>query len=367
MVKIMNERERFTRIMQFQTVDRVPNYELGLLKGTAERWYSEGLPRRVDWEEYFEIGDFRHTADVPNMDMIPLYEEKVVEETDRYIVSIGKDGIKSKNLKSSEEFMPQWLEYPVKNREDFRKLKQRYDAETLGRYPIPELWEQKVKAWRKRNYPLCPPSVHGAYWTLRQWMDTKNLSLAFYDQPLLIHEMIDFLTDFIIKVLQKAVEEIDFDFFNFPEDFAYKGAPLISPRHFRQFLLPFYKRVTEFLGSHGIKIFIVDSDGNFDVLIPLLLEGGITGIWPLEQASGHEMNPVALRKKYENDLALMGGIDKRVLAKDKKSIEAELMSKFPYLLSSDGYIPFIDHNIPNDIPFENFEYYLKLKKRLLKG
>ena len=79
------------------------------------------------------------------------------------------------------------------------------------------------------------------------------------------------------------------------------------------------------------------------------------------------MNPVALRKKYGNDLALMGGIDKRILAKDKKSIEAELKSKLPYLLSGGGYIPLIDHNIPPDVPFRNFEYYMKLKKRLLEG
>lgn len=353
--------------MQFQTVDKVPNYELGLLKGTAERWHSEGLPRGVDWKEHFEIGDFRHTADAPNVGMIPPFEQKVIEETERYTVSIGADGIKAKYLKTGDEFMPQFLEWPVKNPEDFRKLKQRYDAKTPERYPAPESWEKKVKAWRERDYQLRPPAHIGAYWTLRQWMGTKNLSMAFYDQPLLVHEMIDFLADFVIEVLNKAVEEVDFDFFNFPEDIAYKGAPLISPKQFREFLLPFYKRVTEFLRSHGIKIFNVDSDGNFDVLIPLLLEGGVTGIWPLEQASGAEMNPVALRKKYGNDLALMGGIDKRALAKDKKSIEAELTSKLPYLLSSGGYIPFIDHNIPPDIPFDNFKYYMKLKKRLLEG
>lgn len=363
----MNERERFTRIMQFQTVDKVPNYELGLLKGGAERWHSEGLPPQAQWKEYFEIGDFRHTTDAPNMGMIPPFEEKVIEETERYTVSIGTDGIKAKYLKTGDEFMPQFLEWPVKNREDFGKLKKRYDAKTRERYPATELWQTKKEAWRKREYQLRPPAAHGAYWTLRKWMGTENLSLAFYDQPLLIHEMIDFLTDFVIEVLQKAVKEVGFDSFNFPEDFAYKGAPLISPKHFREFLLPFYKQVTEFLRSHGIKIFNVDSDGNFDVLIPLLLEGGVTGIWPLEQASGPEMNPVALRKKYGNDLALMGGIDKRALAKDKKSIEEELTNKLPHLLSSGGYIPFVDHNIPPDIPFDNFKYYMELKKRLLSG
>jgi uroporphyrinogen decarboxylase len=363
---IMNERERFSRIMQFQKVDRVPNYELGLLKGTAERWYSEGLPSGVDWKEHFEIGDFRHTADIPNMDMIPPFEQKLVEETDSYKISIGADGIKAKHLKTDEVFMPQFLEYPVKNLEDFRNLKKRYDVESPGRYPSPEEWAKKVETWKKRDHQLRPPAHIGAYWTLRKWLGTKNLSMAFHRQPHLVHEMMDFLADYSIGVLDKAAREVDFDFFNFPEDFAYKGAPLISPGQFREFFLPFYRQLTGFLRGHGIEIFNVDSDGSFDVLIPLLLEGGVTGIWPLEQAAGPEMNPVALRKKYGKDLALMGGIDKRVLAKDKKSIEVELTSKLPYLLSSGGYIPFIDHNLPPNIPFANFEYYMELKKELLE-
>ena len=363
----MDQRERFIRTMQFEKVDGVPNYELPAWGKTVERWRREGLPAGVNWTELFGAGNILHMADLPNVNMLPLFEEEIIEETDRYVVYINRDGIKSRDLKGQVgHVMPQWLEYPVKNRQDFRKLKQRYDAEAPERYPDPE-WGQRVEAWKERDYQLRPSGEYGAYYTLRQWMGTENLSLAFYDQPLLIHEMIEFLTDFLIKVLQKAVEEVDFDHFYFMEDMAYKGAPLVSPKQFREFLLPFYKRVTEFLRSHGIKILMVDSDGNFDVLIPLLIEGGVTGTWPLEQASGPEMNPVALRKKYGNDLTLMGGIDKRTLAKDKKSIEAELMGKLPYLFASGGYIPFVDHTMPHDIPFDNFKYYMELKRKLLEG
>lgn len=39
----MNQRERLSRIMQFQTVDKVPNYEIGPWERTVERWHNEGL------------------------------------------------------------------------------------------------------------------------------------------------------------------------------------------------------------------------------------------------------------------------------------------------------------------------------------
>ena len=101
------------------------------------------------------------------------------------------------------------------------------------------------------------------------------------------------------------------------------------------------------------------------MLIPLLLEVGVTGIWPLEVAAG--VDPVSLRKKYGKNLALSGGIDKRALTRDKKAIEKELMSKIPYLIEQGGYIPTIEHAVPPDVSLNNFMYYLNLKKKIVEG
>ncbi len=40
------------------------------------------------------------------------------------------------------------------------------------------------------------------------------------------------------------------------------------------------------------------------------------------------------------------------------------MSKIPYLLSTGGYFPGIDHFVPPDVPFGNYLYYLKLVRKL---
>ncbi len=127
--------------------------------------------------------------------------------------------------------------------------------------------------------------------------------------------------------------------------------------------MPHYKRIIERFKKAGIKYFWLDSDGNCEVLIPLMIECGINCLWPLEQAS--DMDPVRLRKKYGRDLAFAGGIDKRVLMQGKKEIEKELYSKIPVLVESGGYIPTIDHTVPPDTPLENFIYYLELKMKLL--
>lgn len=54
---------------------------------------------------------------------------------------------------------------------------------------------------------------------------------------------------------------------------AYKNGPMISPDIFREFMLPQYKKLTGFFKEYGIKNFFVDTDGNYEKLIPLFLGG----------------------------------------------------------------------------------------------
>ena len=57
--------------------------------------------------------------------------------------------------------------------------------------------------------------------------------------------------------------------------------------------MPAYKLVTGFLRDHGVNIIMVDSDGFNDPLLPLWLEGGITGMYPWEVAAGEDVPQLA--------------------------------------------------------------------------
>ena len=370
----MTDRKRFLNIMEFKSVDRYPNYELGVWGQAIDRWYSEGLPRDVcywNWfegEPYFGI-DKRGFIPV-KAGMIPGFDEETIEETERYIVfrdSIGRlrKAMKEGTVRGTRPSMDQYLDFPVKDKKSFEDLKKGYDPYSPVRYPM--WWDELAKLWRDRDYPLClfVNGQIGFYWTLREWVGTENLSYMFYDDPSLVHEMLDFIADFITDVSTRALSDVQIDYFNFSEDLAGKSGPLISPKIYKEFFVPRVRRVIEHFKKFRVRYFWVDSDGNFEVLIPYMLEAGINCIWPLEQASG--MDPVKLRKRYGKDLVLCGGIDKRELTKDKASIERELYSKIPYLLEQGGYIPHLDHTFPPDISYENFLYYMELKEKLLRG
>ena len=113
-------------------------------------------------------------------------------------------------------------------------------------------------------------------------------------------------------------------------------------------------------------IICIDTDGDPRVLIPLMLDAGFNCLVPCEQCS-EEMHPLALRREYGRTLRLWGGIDKRALARGRKDIEDELISKLPALLDDGGYIPHLDHLAPPDIPYDSWLYYLSLKRKLLEG
>jgi Uroporphyrinogen decarboxylase (URO-D) len=370
----MTERDRFIETMTFGAPDRVPNHELGLWGHTYERWLTEGAPEEAvagDWFVGLDYYGMDRREFVPiNMGMIPPFDTEVLEETDRHIVARHGNGIVTRALKEGTVHGTRWsmdtyLRFAVETPEDFQALKRRYVASEPTRYPGD--WQARVEAWARRQHPLCllTNAAMGLYSNCRIWMGTENLSYAFHDQPKLVHEMMDLIADFTIEVLHRALDEVEIDYFNYFEDCAYKTGPLLSPAAFREFLLPRYKRINEFLRSHGVKIITLDSDGNTEVLIPLILEAGIDGIWPLEIAA--EMHPQKLRAQYGRDLALCGGIDKRELAKGPKAIEQEVLSKVPALIEQGGYIPYVDHTVPPDVAWQDFLYYMELKRKCLAG
>jgi uroporphyrinogen decarboxylase len=359
--------------MEHQSVDRVPNWELGVWAQTRERWIKEGLPEgKFKWNWFFgedAIGLDRREFVPVNMGMIPAFEHKVIEETERYEVIRRGDGRITKALKEgsiggARMSMDQYLRFPVETIDDLRDMKKRYDPTDPRRYP--KDWRDKITGWNHRDHVLILGlnCCTGFYGVARAWMGTEKLSLAFYDQPKLCEEMFQFIADFLIEVSTPILKEVEFDYFNFFEDLAFKSAPLVSPACFRKFIFPHYRRAIDHLKKHGVKYVSLDSDGNTEVLIPMFLEMGVDVHWPFERAA--DMDPVRIKAQYGNQLRIWGGVDKREIAKGQKHIDGVMRELAP-LIENGGFIPTLDHTFPPDISWENFCYYMEQKEKLLEG
>jgi uroporphyrinogen decarboxylase len=291
---------------------------------------------------------------------MPALGPKKIADEGRYEIIIDEWGIKRRHLKDSIS-MDQYLDFPVKNWQDWEEMKGRFDTNTLERFP--SNWDDFIQAYKTRDYPLSIFRIVGFFHFPRYLMGLKNLMLAYYKQPELILDMADFWCEFNIQMAKKVLKDVHIDWATISEDMAYKGRSMISPQFFRIFMLPFYKRLTNFLREYGVDVIFVDSDGYVHDLIPLWIECGVNGTWPLEINAGNDL--IRLRREYP-DFILSGGIDKLAIAKGPEAIEKELYGKLPYLLPYGGYIPSIDHIPPPDISLKNWEYYARLKAKLIQ-
>jgi len=378
----LNVRERFLATMRFEESDRPPLCEfLGYWAETIQRWYREGLPIGTDIEEYFEFDrgltptpwriptplsfSLSGLVDVGgeisiDFGPVPRYGPRVLEENEKYRVVVDGMGIKKKFLKGRITGMPQFLEYPVKERRDFEEMKNRFDPNDPKRYPVS--WgSDMIDYYNKRGFAL-KVQFPGFFGFTRNLLGTERFLISFFRDPGLIWDIMDFWGDFVTEALEKVVERVKIDYATSWEDMAYKSGPHISPKLFREFILPQYKKVTGMLRRNGVDIILVDSDGNVEVLIPLFLEGGVNGIYPLEVQAG--MDAFLLREKYGKRLLMIGNIDKKALIAGREAIRHEVESKVSKLIKEGGYIPSIDHEVPKDVSFSNYTYYINLLKRI---
>jgi hypothetical protein len=382
----MNPRERFWAMVRFQPVDRLPFWADWL--GPWEAWRDQGLPIPRDaapdtfddkhwfiehfgFEGMYSIYSGRPRVPV-DIRPYPAFEYELFEETEVYRVYRSENGVVVRQFKQPHGSLhsTQFVEYPIKNRRDWQRYRDAHlDPETPGRYPPPAEWAALKCRWAASDVPI---SIDGGsfYGHLRDWIGFEQLSYLLYDDPMFVHEMMDYLGDFYVRVLRNAVEEVrvpgdrPIDFAMFWEDMCYKAGPLLSPAMFRKFMLPNYRKVTGFLAEHGIELSWVDCDGNIEALLPLWIEGGVRGFYPMEVASG--MDPGKLRRQYGHDIVMWGGVDKRVLAEGPAAIDRELARLAPVALEG-GYIPLVDHGVPDDVPYRNYLYYLQQRKRLFGG
>jgi len=356
----LNHRERFLRTFEFKNVDRVPDYEFGYWDETIDRWHREGLPLEKktnrDIELYLGLEGWDCIEMLPiRTGLWPVLPERIIkEEGDRAIVDDGMGGIYIRTTTSSS--VPHYIRHPLKSREDWERLKPFFDPDTPGRFPLN--WEEIAKSYRERDYPLGI-FVGSLYGWLRNWMGVERISIAFYRDPDWIAEMMDTLVNLWIKIIRRALKYVKVDFAAWWEDMCYNRGPLLSVRLFEEFMVPRYRKVTDVLKEYGVRINILDCDGDISLLVPGWLKAGINCMFPLE---ARHTNIYRLREEFGNKVLLMGGINKLALMAGGKAMEKELERLTP-LLKEGGYIPMVDHRVPPEVSYQTYLSYLKKKRK----
>lgn len=363
----MNDRQRFNATMHYQPRDRSPILDFNFWNETLPVWHDQGLPRHVNRSNSDEfLGmDFglERAADAAgvNVGLLP-FKDKVLEDRGDYEVAQQDDGVRVLRKKFMGS-IPQHLGHLLVDRDSWTKhYRPRLEPTHPDRYPAD--WDERVKIWSdpQREYPLVLPGG-SLYGWLRNWMGLENLSYVVYDDPAWFDEMVTTVADCIVGALNRVLETGgQFDACGMWEDMCYNAGPLLSPKHFKQFLVPHYRRIADLLHRHGVDVIWVDCDGKIDLLLPLWLDAGVNCMFPIEVGTWGA-DPIQYRRQYGQDLLIMGGFDKRILARSKDEIEQEVYRLAP-LVEEGGFIGFCDHRVPPDVPLENYVFYLEMVRRV---
>ena len=351
----MTSNERFLRMYAHKEADRIPIID-NPWAGTLSRWHKEGLPKNVDWRDYFNIDKCEYIS----VDISPQYEEKILEETDRYQIYTTPWGVTLKQFKELDS-TPEFLDFTVTTEEAWEKAKKRMTCT-----PDRINWD-----YLKENYPRWIKEgsfLSANFWfgfdVTHSWMvGTETLLIALMENPEWEKDMIDTYLNNCIKLFDMIWDAgYRFDEIFWPDDMGYKGTTFFSPTMYNEIKKPFHKKACEWAHNKGIYAHL-HSCGDIRTLVPSIIDAGVDALNPLEVKAG--MDPIQLKQQYGDKIVLHGGIN-ALLWQDKDKIIAEIDRLIPTLKKDGGYIFSSDHSIPNDVSLDNFKHIIKKVKEVGK-
>jgi hypothetical protein len=149
----------------------------------------------------------------------------------------------------------------------------------------------------------------------------ENAMMNLYEEPELMHELIEFLTDYEIRYAKEYIKRIKPDALFHHDDWGSQIASLLSPQMFREFYLEPYKKSYGFWRDNGVELIVHHSDSYAANLVPSMIEMDID-IW---QGVMTTNNTPELIRKYGGQISFMGELDSGPL--DHPAWEAEVIAE----------------------------------------
>ena len=351
----MTSKERFSRMFQHKEADRVPIFD-SPWAGTIARWEREGMPKGMDWRDYFDTDK----VSTISVDITPRYEEKVLEETDDYRIVTSEWGVTMKQFKEQDS-TPEFLDFTVTTPEAWEKAKARMTV-SKDRIDWKRL-EQDYAKWQQEGH-----WIEGMFWfgfdVTHSWtVGTETMLIAMIEEPEWVEDMFDTYLDRSIQHFNMIWDAgYRFDSIFWYDDMGYKNTPFFSNEMYRSLLQKYHKKAVAWAHDHGIYARL-HSCGDIMPLLPDIMDTGIDALNPIEIKAG--MDVFKIKKDYGDRLVLHGGIN-AVLWDDKEAIVEAIRQAVPVLKENGGYIFASDHSIPNSVSLENMQSIINTVKEVGK-
>ena len=140
------------------------------------------------------------------------------------------------------------------------------------------------------------------FWSLR---GMENALMDFYLYPDEVHRLFQKLTDFYMRVIERAHEELHADGVFVSDDIGTQTSQFFSEDIFLEFFKPYYKQLFDKAHSLGMH-FWLHSCGNIDKFIPHLIEIGLDVLHPIQKYTMQEQQIVS---RFGGQICFWAGFD----------------------------------------------------------
>ena len=344
----MNGYERFMKTLQHKEPDRIPIWELIINEPTLSAWGADSIESFVTKESLDGITIFE---DVP----LRALDTDEIRENYPHLSHLSK----AQNCELSvDDWGIVWgktefnIFYPVTGPIHSKDILNRYTPPEPDQHDRLQTLRSAVKKFKgeKAIVFLTHDAFEFSHY-LRGGMD--NLFMDYITNPTVVHELAEIVIDYKIKLMELAVK-IGADVVVSGDDYAGRKGPLMSPRHFQEFILPYLKRSIAAAHKMGVP-YVKHTDGNIWMILDMIVDAGIDAIDPLEPIAGMDIGEV--KQKYGDRITIIGNIDCTNLLPhgDTKDIEKAVKETIAKAAPGGGYILASSNSIHPSVKPDNYK------------
>ncbi len=348
----MNGKERISRILKHQPVDRIGLFE-HFWGDTEKVWRAQGkIPRGQRLEDHFGFDmqlcwPFNSVADLD-------FGLVTVEETAETILQRDGNGALLRRHKLHNA-TPEHVDFAVRDREGWERLIKPKLTPDPRRINFEAYREARTAAAKAGRF-FCWSGVN-VFELMHPVCGHEHMLVGMLDDPAWVRDMVETYATLVIE-LQKTLFEREGlpDGIWFYEDMGFKHRPFMSLEMYRDIVQPGHLRTIAHAHELGLPV-IMHSCGFVEPLLPGMIEAGIDALQVIEVKAG--MDLLRIHREWGKRIALIGGMDVRALySNDRAVIDAELESKIPAVKEGYGYVLHSDHSIPDTVHYDSYRYFV---------
>ena len=230
-----------------------------------------------------------------------------------------------------------------------------------------DMLDDMLAAFPRADYPGLFPDIPAdagryrvAHWwyTLfeRHWSlrGMTNALTDYYIHPNEVHRLFRALTDFYLRIIERARDECGADSIYVTDDLGTQTGPFFSPDVFDTFFAPYYAELIDAAHGRGMH-FWLHCCGNIEELLPRLIDLGLDVLHPIQKFA---MDETRIARRFGGRLAFWAGFDvqQTIPFGTVDEVRQEVRHLFDTYYRPDGRLLFtMGNGVTGDTPIPSLE------------